>query len=64
MTIPDDGEDGYILEVDLEYRTELHKLHSDYPLALEKMKVTPNMLSPYCQQWLKNWTWAARPYLN
>lgn len=50
MSIPDDGEDGYILEVDLEYPTELHDLQSDYPLAPEKMKVTPDMLSPYCQQ--------------
>ena len=50
MSIPDDCEDGYILEVGLEYPTELHDLHSDYPLAPEKMKVTPNMLSPYCQQ--------------
>ena len=50
MSIPDDCEDGYILEVDLEYPTEPHDLHSDYPLALEKMKVTPNMLAPYCQQ--------------
>ena len=45
MSIPDDGEDGYILEVD-----QLHDLHSNYPLAPEKMKVTPNMLSPNCQQ--------------
>ncbi|XP_068742088.1 uncharacterized protein [Montipora capricornis] len=50
MSIPDDGEEGYILEVDLEYPKELHDLHSDYPLAPETMKVTPNMLSSYCQQ--------------
>ena len=25
--------DGYILEIDLEYPDELHKLHNDYPLA-------------------------------
>ena len=50
MAIPDDDEDGYILEVGLEYPRELYELHSDYPLAPEKMKVMPNMLSPYCQQ--------------
>lgn len=50
MSIPDDGEDGYILEVDLEYPTELHDLQSDYPRAPEKMKVNPDMLSPNCQQ--------------
>lgn len=33
--ISDDGEEGYILEVDLEYPSELHNLHSDYPLAPE-----------------------------
>ena len=48
--IADDGEEGYILEVDLEYPPHLHDLHSDYPLAPEKMKVTTDMLSPYCQQ--------------
>ena len=26
---------GYILEIDLEYRSELHELHNDYPLAPE-----------------------------
>ena len=48
--IADDGEEGYILEVDLKYPPHLHDLHSDYPLAPEKMKVTTDMLSPYCQQ--------------
>ena len=31
--VTDDSEDGYILEVDLEYPPELHDQHSDYPLA-------------------------------
>ena len=47
MEITDDGETGYILEVDLEYPKELHDLHSDYPLAPEKMMIDANMLSPY-----------------
>ncbi|KAK3730598.1 hypothetical protein QZH41_006676 [Actinostola sp. cb2023] len=50
MEVGDDSEDGFILEVDLEYPQELHDQHSDYPLAPERMKVTSNMLSPYCQQ--------------
>ena len=39
---------GYILEVDLKHPDELHKLHSDYPLAPEKLEISNNMLSNYC----------------
>ena len=38
----------YILEVDLEYPDKLHELHNDYPYALEKLKISQNMLSIYC----------------
>ena len=41
---------GLILEVDLEYPNELHDIHNDYPLAAEKIKVTKDMLSIYCEQ--------------
>ena len=41
---------GMILEVDLEYPTELHYLHNDYPLGPEKVKVTEDMLSDYCKK--------------
>ena len=41
---------GLILEVDLEYPTELHDLHNDYPLGPEKIKVTNEMLSDYCKK--------------
>ena len=44
-----DSKRGMSLEVDLEYPSELHDLHNDYPLAAEKMKVTQDMLSPYCK---------------
>ena len=39
---------GYILEVDLDYPSELHELHNEYPLAPEKHEITQNMLSNYC----------------
>ena len=44
------GKKGLILEVDLEYPRELHNLHNDYPVALEKAKVSKNMLSEYCKK--------------
>ena len=40
MQVADDSEDGYILQVDLEYPAQLHDAHNDYPLAPEKMKIT------------------------
>lgn len=41
------GDDGMTVEVDLEYPAHLHDLHNDYPLAPEKMAVTPSMVSPF-----------------
>ena len=46
--VSEDSNEGYILEVDLEYPDDLHDLHSDYPLAPEKLKVSDDMLSSYC----------------
>ena len=37
-----------LLEVDLEYPSELHELHTDYPLVPEKIEISQNMLSNYC----------------
>ena len=47
VALPADSKTGYILEVDLEYPRHLHDLHSDYPLAPERLHVTEEMLSPY-----------------
>ena len=41
---------GKIYEVDLEYPSELHHLHNDYPCAAEKICVKDDMLSDYCKK--------------
>ena len=46
----EDSKKGIIPEVDLEYSEKLHDLHNDYPLGPEKIKVTKNMFSSYCQE--------------
>ena len=52
--ISDDAEEGYILEVDLDYPQDLHDMHNEYPLAPEKVTVTEDILSPYAQDLLKD----------
>ena len=44
------SEKGLILEVDLEYPDVLHEIIDDYPLAGEKIDVTKDMLSNYCEE--------------
>ena len=48
MNIKSDSSAGYILEVDLDYPQELHDIHNDYPLALEKINIPKEWLSKYC----------------
>ena len=43
---PDDAEDGFVFEVDLEYPKELHEVHNDYPLCVESLLIDETMLSP------------------
>jgi len=40
---------GAILEVDLDYPKKLHNYHNDYPLAPERVTITKDDLSPYCE---------------
>ena len=47
MSISEKRPIGYFLEVDLKYPDELHELHSDYPLAPEKLACSSDMLSKY-----------------
>ena len=50
MSVSEKSKVGYYLEVALEYPDELHKLHNDYLLALEKLAVSSDMLSKYCKE--------------
>ena len=43
----DEQEEGYFLEVDLEYPEELHDLHDTYPYAPEKLKIEEKYLSEH-----------------
>ena len=38
----------YVLEVNLEYSSELHEVYNDYPLAPEKLDISQNILSKCC----------------
>ena len=46
--IEENSFDGYILEVDLDYPDELHKLHNNYPLGPKKLEISYDTLSNYC----------------
>ena len=50
MSIADDSDTGFILEVDLDYPSVLHEEHNDYPMAVESINVTEDMLSPFTKE--------------
>ena len=39
MNFEEDSNKGYIIEIDIEYPRELHKLHSNLPFFSERMKI-------------------------
>ena len=45
-----DSSSEYILEFDQEYPDILHVLHNDYPLALEKLPTSYDILPDYCNK--------------
>jgi hypothetical protein len=45
------SDQGFIVEVDLEYPKELHDAHSDYPLAPERLCVDASQVSSYCREY-------------
>ena len=49
----EDGEHGYFLEVDLRYPTELRGLHYDFPLVLQNMCVTSDMVFDFSTSFYK-----------
>ena len=49
LNISENNPIGYILDFDLEYCKKLHNSHSDYPLCSEKIEISSDMLSKYCQ---------------
>ena len=53
-TVAEDSEEGYILEVELEYPTDIHDWHNCYPLPPSHEVVNDEKLSPYSKNLWKN----------
>ena len=46
----DNGEIGFVVEVDLEYPDAIHEKHSDFPIISDKQPIDPLELSEYQTQ--------------
>lgn len=55
---------GYILEVDLEYPSHLHKHHNSFPLAPQHMGVEKEQLSPYAQSTYTTYVYHTYTYIH
>jgi uncharacterized protein YeeX (DUF496 family) len=53
MSVPENGDKGYILEVFLEYPRSLHDKHNCLPLAPVRNSISNEELSPYAQNLLR-----------
>ena len=53
--IPLNGDNGYILEVDLQYPMNIHEKTNELPLAPERVKVPYSQWSPYTQRLAKTY---------
>ena len=49
-TLDLEGDFGYIIECDLYYPKNLHKLHNNFTLAPECLQITSEQLSPYAKE--------------
>ncbi len=54
MRKKENANNGWILEVDLEYPAELHEQHNSYPLAPEKKIVKKEFMSDYQKRLMKD----------
>lgn len=53
MSVPENGETGYILEVSLRYPQHLHNSHNSLPLAPVRQVISDKELSPYAKHLLR-----------
>ena len=50
----ENAKNGWILDVDLEYPSELHEEHNSYPVAPEKKVVKKEFMSEYQKRLMKD----------